>query len=160
MRALALIAVLAACLASGALAAATVRGQITDVSNKVDLSTARVIVDGGAHIVPVDSRGQFVVPAQQPGSHIFEFSVADLAVPPVRVDVSDSKQDRFRAVLNDGSARVIVNAMSDAAYEEAAASAGADFPVVLVSPIGEHKYFVPREGFNVMSMVKNPMVLT
>jgi hypothetical protein len=159
MRACLLAAVFAAVLCGTVVGSATLRGQVTDAPAKVDLSKGRVIVDGGLHVAAVDEHGQFAIPAQQAGSHILEFSVGDLFIAPVRVEVSETKHDRFRATVNDGSGRVIVNAMNDASYEEASASVGADFPVIVVSPIGEHKYFVPREGFNVMSMVKNPMVL-
>jgi hypothetical protein len=162
MRRTGIVAFVAVILSSAALsahAATTVRGGVIDLPPGTDLSNARVLVDGGEHISPIDASGHFVLPRLEAGSHVVDVSIADLAVPQVRVDVSDKAADRYRAVYNDGSNRVLVNAMTEASAADAAASAGTEYPILHVAPAGKLRYYVPREGFNPMSILKNPMVI-
>ena len=137
---------------------ATIHGRITEIPKEIAPSGARVSVDGGQLVALVDESGHFALNGLEPGSHIMQVALEDLVFPPIRLDVSEVA-NRFRAVVNDGSSRTLVNAMSAAAAAEASASSGGDVPVVPISPVGRHKYYVPREHFSVMSIVKNPMVL-
>jgi hypothetical protein len=153
-----LAAVLVATLVSLAAAHATVHGVLVDVPKMTHGSQARVQLDGGARVALADTAGQFVFSNVEAGSHVVDVTLGDLVFPQVRLDVSE-KTDRFRAVFNDGSNRVLVNAMNDNSAADAAASAGADYPLVQLAPVGQYKYYVPREHFSIWSLLKNPMIL-
>lgn len=155
--ALCLAVVLVACVTADA----TVHGALGNVPPELLRDGgARLSVDGGVRVVYTRTDGSFVIPNLPVGTHIVETSLANVEFPAVRIDVSAKGDNRFRAALNDGSQKLLVNAMSAAAAAEAAsASHDGDVPMVIIDAVGKHQYFVPREEFSIMSIVKNPMVI-
>ena len=151
------IVALYCCAVQSVLGSAVVHGVLADVRG-LDLTTARVIADGGKYVSPVDDKASFVFPALPVGSHVLEVSVGDAVFPPVRIDVM-AEPNRYRAYVNDGSERLLVNAATESNAADAAAAAGTSYPRIVLHPVGRLSYFVPREGFSVMSILKNPMVL-
>ncbi|PRP89262.1 hypothetical protein PROFUN_02136 [Planoprotostelium fungivorum] len=82
--------------------------------------------------------GSFAISDVAPGAYLFEVSSTDLIYPQLRVEVSGKGQMRI--------------------------SRGEDNTQTIPHPLritaeGRADYFTPREGFEVMSLLKNPMML-
>ena len=146
---------------------ATIHGTIANVPIPVLRQyTARVAVNGGQHVALTSSQGRFTLPPLPPGSHTLDVDLDKFIFPQVRVDVSRKGPNRYRAVLNDGSGTVLVNAMSGASNRRASnddedddATGSEEIAEVPISAIGQHQYFAPREEFSIMAILKQPMIL-
>jgi hypothetical protein len=154
------VCLLAALLLAGACSAAasTVRVTLSGVKeHALKKHAARVSLNGGEHVtyatVTTDGSGtygSFELAHVLPGSHLVDIALADYAFPVLRVDVSDKGDDRYRVSVAD-QAKVLFDSLAGAPKKQGA--------VASVEPLGNYKYFVPREAFSVMSILSNPMVL-
>lgn len=108
----------------------------------------KVFVTGGSLAAApflIQSDGAFVLPNLPLGSYSVTVEFDDIVWPQVRLDVSGG---RVRAQTND----VVGNTLSLPGGDDLSA------PFELV-PVGKHGFYIPREEFSLMGLLKSPMVL-
>eukprot|EP00667_Euglena_gracilis_P015897 EG_transcript_16558 len=102
---------------------------------------AEIIVDGGEQVTFFRGDGSFEIHGLPPGTHLLDFNVPRFVFPQVRVDLSRKKKGKVRAsVAEDGKVETI------------------KYPLLL-EPKAVAQFFVPREEYSMMGMLKNPMVI-
>eukprot|EP01006_Ploeotia_vitrea_P028606 TRINITY_DN61276_c0_g1_i1.p1 TRINITY_DN61276_c0_g1~~TRINITY_DN61276_c0_g1_i1.p1 ORF type:complete len:210 (+),score=14.61 TRINITY_DN61276_c0_g1_i1:86-715(+) len=117
-----------------------IEGRVLVGQDVLRRGNARVIINGGEKVVYIAGDGTFLVHAMPPGSHILDFHVGDLIFSQIRVDVSKRTRGKVRA-----------NALTPRLQSE-----HVNYPLML-EPLGTSKYFIPREGGQLMGMLKSPM---
>lgn len=122
-------------------------------------SSAIVMIDGGERSALADATGNFILGGVDPGTHILEIVSDDMVFPSIRLEVNERGANRYRAIVNDGSGRVLLNAFTDISAAQAAAAADRDYPTLVIEPLGRHGYFVPRQAFSILSIIANPSIL-
>jgi len=105
------------------------------------VNEAKVFLNGGEELAFLRSDGSFTLHSVQPGTHILDFTLGNFILPQVRIDISLKKRGKIRAsVSENGKIEVL------------------PYPLLL-DPRGKAKYFVPREEYSMLGMLKNPMVI-
>jgi hypothetical protein len=102
---------------------------------------AHVIMNGGERLAYLEGDGSFQIHGVIAGSHILDFKAADMLFSQVRIDMSKKKRGKIRASVSEAGVVETV-----------------PYPLLL-EPKGKAQYFVPREEYNMMSILKNPMVM-
>ncbi|KAI8849297.1 hypothetical protein BC829DRAFT_391960 [Chytridium lagenaria] len=126
--------------------AVKIKGRLLASDALPDLSllpaNSKVLIDGGATYSFVDDDGTFAVDASE-GSHLLEVIAPGFFFNKVRLSVTGSTVQAF--VHLDGTSW---------------ARNGPSLDVPLELPCrAQFNYFTPREGFDVMSILSNPMIL-
>ncbi|TFY79375.1 hypothetical protein EWM64_g4638 [Hericium alpestre] len=115
----------------------------TDIA---DLGQAKVVLDNGEAWGSVNRNGNFVIPDVTPGTYLLSVISHDHHFDKLRIDVpSNAELPKVRPYI----AGTPMNPPS---------------PIKLPYPIRisarqRNTYFVPREGFNVLGMFQNPMMM-
>eukprot|EP00668_Euglena_longa_P001952 GGOE01002277.1.p1 GENE.GGOE01002277.1~~GGOE01002277.1.p1 ORF type:complete len:268 (+),score=46.66 GGOE01002277.1:732-1535(+) len=111
------------------------------ISKEIINKGAEVIVDGGERVCFFRGDGSFEIHGLEAGTHLLDFNVPQHVFPQVRVDMSRKKKGKVRAsIAEDGKVETI------------------KYPLLL-EPKAKAQYFVPREEYSMMGMLKNPMVI-
>ncbi|KAG2188585.1 hypothetical protein INT44_001340 [Umbelopsis vinacea] len=106
-------------------------------------STASVLLNGGEYSTFVQKDGRFIFPEVPSGNYFLEIQSVNYIFPKLRVDVGDdSVKGAFSSLGSD---------WATTGYE-------VTYPFVLKAK-APAEYFFKREGFNVMNMFKNPMMI-
>ncbi|KDQ63805.1 hypothetical protein JAAARDRAFT_29852 [Jaapia argillacea MUCL 33604] len=111
-----------------------------------ELGAAKVILDDGRWSSGIRRDGSFKIPDVEPGTYILSVQAHDHTFDKLRIDVVSTSP------LPEIHPYIPGTPLSPAS------------PVVLPYPItlsakGRHNYFVERQGFNLMGMFQNPMML-
>ncbi|KAI8367335.1 hypothetical protein BD560DRAFT_399926 [Blakeslea trispora] len=111
---------------------------------KIDSSTTRAVLNGAQYTAHIDAKGEFVFPNVKPGSYLLEIQSIQHIYPKLRVDIGEDDQVRasYTGIGIDWNQR----------------GYSVPHPFELQAK-AESEYFMQRQGFNVMSMFKNPMFL-
>ncbi|KZP12033.1 hypothetical protein FIBSPDRAFT_799456 [Athelia psychrophila] len=111
-----------------------------------NLSSVRVVLNDGKLSSGVTREGGFLIPDVPSGSYLLSALSHDYTFDSLRIDVpSDSESPSVHP-------HILGTPFSPAS------SIALAYPVVL-TPRGKNAYYVAREGFNVMAMLSNPMML-
>ncbi|CAG8531258.1 4194_t:CDS:2 [Cetraspora pellucida] len=105
--------------------------------------TAKVVLDGGKYSAFIRKDGKFVIDNVPPGSYLFEVLSRKYIYPRLRVDV-DSKGVR-------PSVTIIGSEWNNR-------GPSLQYPLELYAR-APADYFIPREGFNITSMLFNPYII-
>ncbi|KAG2193312.1 hypothetical protein INT46_008522 [Mucor plumbeus] len=116
---------------------------LNDVS-RIDSSTTRIVLNGAQYTAHIKSNGEFNIPHVQPGSYLLEVQSIEHVFPKIRVDVNEENevQATYTGLGIDWNQR---------GYSVV-------YPLEIQAK-AETEYFMQRQGFNIMGMFKNPMML-
>lgn len=153
----------------------TIEGQLGRVpADVLKKNAARISLNGDQLVYYSRRDGSFVLPQLQPGSYLMEIGISNFVFPPIWIDVSPTGVDKFRVIKHDGSGRVLASTfhdedLADETDEESGTSKKpskqtkkrqqSEHAMVVIDALGQHQYYVPREAFSMLSMLKNPTVL-
>lgn len=115
-----------------------------DCAGMHDLHSSRVIIDDGRMKGGIISDGSFVVADVPPGTYLLSVVSKNYAFDQFRIDV-----------LND---TVQVRPCPPGTPLNPPSNVLLPYPIVLI-PRQKHVYFIPRETFNLIGMLSNPMML-
>ncbi|GAB5585990.1 ER membrane protein complex subunit 7 [Umbelopsis nana] len=127
--------------------AARLEGSIAQNSLIQDLGdlepTASVLLNGGEYTALVQKDGKFIFPDVGDGNYFLEVQSVNYVFPKIRVDIQGETVK--------GAYSALGSEWATTGYELA-------HPFALKAKANA-EYFLKREGFNVMNMFKNPMML-
>ncbi|GAN07726.1 secreted salivary protein [Mucor ambiguus] len=116
---------------------------LEDVS-KIDSSTTRIVLNGAQYTAHIQSNGEFNIPHVQPGSYLLEVQSIEHVYPKIRVDISEENQ--------------VQAAYTGLGIDWNQRGYSVVYPLEIQAK-AEAEYFMQRQGFNIMGMFKNPMML-
>lgn len=119
----------------------TIEGRVYAPSEK-DLTKIKVVLDDGSHRGFVRADGRFAIHNVARGSYVAQAVSSTLVFEPLRVEISAKGNMRARQLNNLRPSAVVIH----------------KYPLEFKA-IGQPRYFQKREQFNVLDMMKNPMVL-
>ncbi|KAJ3883068.1 hypothetical protein F5051DRAFT_487423, partial [Lentinula edodes] len=114
------------------------------------LGHSRVVLDNDKHSGGILKDGSFVIPNVPSGTYLLSVISHDYQFEQMRVDVKDSIS--FEEPVVEVRPYVLGTPMSPAS------TILLPYPIKL-SARQRFNYFVPRESFNIMGMLKSPMIL-
>jgi len=104
------------------------------------------VLDHGRFEAHLKRDGSFSIKKVPSGVYIFEIASNEYAF------------DRYWIDVNADAKVVRASKWTPGTQYEASSKFAAQYPLVLI-PLGKYGYFTPREKFNWLSMIQNPMVL-
>ncbi|KAI8639987.1 hypothetical protein BD408DRAFT_420464 [Parasitella parasitica] len=116
---------------------------LNDVS-KIDSSTTRIVLNGAQYITHIRSNGEFNILHVQPGSYLLEVQSIEHVFPKIRIDISQENQ--------------VQAAYTGLGIDWNQRGYSVVYPLEIQAK-AEAEYFMQRQGFNLMAMFKNPMML-
>ncbi|KAH8554489.1 hypothetical protein BGW37DRAFT_479924 [Umbelopsis sp. PMI_123] len=116
-------------------------GLLQDLANLE--AAATVQLNGGEYSTFVQGDGRFIFPEVPRGSYFLEIQSVNYIFPKLRVDVGDD---------------TVKGAYSSLGSEWSSTGYEVTYPFVLKAK-APAEYFFKREGFNIMNMFKNPMMI-
>ncbi|KAK4511288.1 uncharacterized protein ATC70_012503 [Mucor velutinosus] len=116
---------------------------LEDVS-KIDSSTTRIVLNGAQYTAHIQSNGEFNIPHVQPGSYLLEVQSIEHVYPKIRVDINEENQ--------------VQAAYTGLGIDWNQRGYSVVYPLEIQAK-AEAEYFMQRQGFNIMGMFKNPMML-
>lgn len=105
---------------------------------------SKVTLDGGLYSTSVRYDGSFILYNVKPGSYLLDVTSTGYAFPKIRLDVSTRSVKAFYSVVGNPWSFT---------------GASLDYPPLEIAAAAREVIFMPREGFNVASLFKNPMML-
>ncbi|KAF8581379.1 hypothetical protein K439DRAFT_1636250 [Ramaria rubella] len=111
-----------------------------------DIQGARVILDDGRWFGYVRKDGRFTIPDVDPGTYILSVSSSNFQFNQLRVDVSTAEPHASIHAYVPGTPLSPAPPVSSA------------YPIILFAR-AKNVYFVEREGFDPLGMLKSPMML-
>jgi hypothetical protein len=122
-----------------------------DTPDRLDPNT-HVVLNDGEYVAYLKPDNSFNLQHVLEGSYVMTVRSTTYQYTTYKLDVafySATKGDAFVREYNYGSKWIANDTTSEGTL---------DIPMT-IEPVGEHEYFVKREGFNVASMLMNPYML-
>ncbi|KAF1799432.1 hypothetical protein V8B55DRAFT_1538476 [Mucor lusitanicus] len=117
---------------------------VLDDVSKIDSSTTRIVLNGAQYTAHIQSNGEFNIPHVRPGSYLLEVQSIDHVYPKIRVDINEKNQ--------------VQAAYTGLGIDWNQRGYSVVYPLEIQAK-AEAEYFMQRQGFNIMGMFKNPMML-